>query len=90
MSKYNQLPSVFNREQIYSLFDVVICRNLLIYYNSFDSKLITERLANITNKFLILGISDPFNFLIKDNKITIGNNLFKVVDFDNRIFKRIK
>ncbi len=71
-------------------FEIVICRNLLIYYDEKKAKLIIGRLAALTTKFLILGISDPFSFLIEDNKVEIGNTSFEVVDFDNRIFKKIE
>lgn len=71
-------------------FNIVICRNLLIYYKEDIANGIICKLANITEELLILGISDPFDFIIKDDKVEIGNHSFKVLDFDNRIFKKIK
>ena len=73
-----------------SSFDVVICRNLLIYYKDEVAKTIVERLAQLANTFLVLGMSDPFMFVIKDDEVKIGDSLFEVVDFENRIFKKKK
>lgn len=70
-------------------FDIVICRNLLIYYDNESAKAMVEKLADLTDNLLILGISDPFCFLVNKDKVKIGNNLFEIIDFDNRIFKRL-
>ena len=68
-------------------FDVVVCRNLLIYYNDESLKKIIEKLSEITKRLLILGISDPADIIVKDEIARIGKYDFKIIDFDNRIFE---
>ncbi len=72
------------------LFDVIICRNLLIYYKDEAVNKIIKTLSEITNRLLILGISDPVGFTINENIAQIEKYKFKVIDFDNRIFEIIK
>ena len=70
-------------------FDVVICRNLLIYYNDTLLKKIIEKLSEITKRLLVIGISDPADIIVKDEIARIGKYDFKIIDFDNRIFEKI-
>ncbi|MEK6937598.1 MAG: methyltransferase domain-containing protein [Nanoarchaeota archaeon] len=71
-----------------SQFDVVICRNLLIYYPDELVKEIIQRLAKLTRKILVLGISDPFPYTVENDLVKFGEISFKVIDFENRIFCR--
>ena len=71
----------------FSKFDVVICRNLMIYYDQKTVNQIVERLAEMTSHFLIIGRSDPFQMVVAENKVQIKDAVFEVVDFDNKILK---
>lgn len=70
-------------------FDVVICRNLLIYYEEEAVKKIIEQLSELTNRMLILGISDPVDIVTKGDIAQIGTKEYKIIDFNNRIFEKI-
>jgi len=74
----------------FSKFDVVVCRNLLIYYDELCAIEIIEKLAKMTKRFLVLGISDPFWFAVENNMIKIGERSFEVLDFDNKIFRKLE
>lgn len=67
-------------------FDVLMCRNLLVYYSDELVRVIIPKLAKLTRKFLVLGISDPFPYTVENDSVKIGDISFKVIDFDNRIF----
>ena len=70
-------------------FDIVICRNLLIYYKDEPVQKIIEKLSTITKRILTIGISDPITFMIQDDIAILGKYTFKITDFENRIFEKV-
>lgn len=72
----------------HTYFDVVICRNLLIYYDEDAVKKISGILAELCCRLLVFGVSDPFFFAINNNKTEIAEHTLEVLDFDNRIFEK--
>ncbi|MCG6187230.1 CheR family methyltransferase [Maribellus maritimus] len=75
VNKHSRFPS----ESIYGGFDIVFCRNVLIYYDIEIQKLIFDRLYNSLNQngYLILGEAET---IIKDYKYSFRreNNYCKI------------
>ncbi len=69
-------------ESVFGTFDLVLCRNVLIYFSSKFQKRIIEKLYKSLNKggFLILGDSEYFDEETERRLISI--------DFRNRIFQK--
>ena len=77
----------FMADQINKQFDVVVCRNVLMYHDSQTRKKIVERLAELTKDVLMLGQTDPFDFPLTKT-VKIKNEDFDVLDYENRILRK--
>lgn len=60
-------------------YDIVICRNMLIYYDKKSVNEVINKIIFLSKKAYMLGRSDPLTFNIDENK---------TFDFDNRIFSK--
>ena len=73
-------------------FDIIICRNVFIYYDEQQRKKILEKLAELcaADGFLVLGQSDPIDFCIQGKEYHFAghSSWFESVDFDNKIFTK--
>lgn len=80
LSERNQVPP----ESIYGNFDLILCRNLLIYFTPKYQEKILNRLFNTLsiNGYLVLGASENLSENLKQ-KFTTFSSLFKI--FQNQV-----
>ena len=71
-------------ESVYGGFNLILCRNVLIYFSPEVQKTIQKKLTAALNPsgFLVLGRSETISEILRSS--------FKIIDFRNRIYQKLQ
>jgi len=73
-------------------FDVIVCRNLLIYWGKDEQQRLMQKFSKLcnTDSLVVFGLSDPLELAAKKSDegeiVGVENDFFESFDFENKIF----